>query len=1049
MNQQVVHYRLFSIVFPTRPWQMLAALMAVFTFWTAPAESTAAPIITTVAGRELSVQNQHNMAPSGIAVDAAGNTYVADSVNNRIRKFSPTGLVTNIAGDGASRYNGDGVAKSASLNSPSGLTLDAAGNLFIADRGNNRIRKITLAGVISTVAGNGSSNGLLGDGGPAMSATLFSPEAVAILPTGALLIADTGNHRLRHVALDGTISTYAGTGVPGFAGAGGSATSAQLDLPSGLAVKPDGTIYVSEFDAQRVRVISGGIISAFAGNGTAAFAGDGGAATNASLHFPRGLAVDASGNVLIADSFNGRVRSVATNGVIRTLAGSGSGGFDGDGGAATSATLAYPTSVAVGAGGNVFIGEVDASRVRRVAPSGVISTVADANAAIGDGGAATDATLGYPYNVAVDGAGNIYIADYDNARVRKTTKATGGIATIAGTGVWGYSGDGGLAVKADLKYLSSVTLDAAGDVYIADAPNSRVRKVTVATGVIATVVGSGEFGSGGDGGLATNAQLGNPLAIVFDSLGNMYIVENYNARVRKVTASTGVISTVAGTGTEGFSGDGGLAVSARLYAPRAIAIDRADNLYISDSANNRVRKVDATTGVITTIAGNGATDFSGDDGLASSAGLSPIGIALDAFGNLYIADASSHRVRRVDAATGVISTVVGNGASGFAGDGGPALTSSLNLPFGVAFDVFGDLYIADLGNNRIRKVTGLNSARASNDLSGDLKSDLIFNNTSTGEIAAWLMNGPAVSSAALLLGPGAWTTTHTADLNGDGRADILLRNNSDGTVVAWLMNGLSVTSGTTLLSAGSGWSVSHTGDFNGDGKADILLRHTDGRIVLWLMSGGAVTSGTSLLPAGTGFSAVHVADFNGDGKADILLRNTNDGTVVLWTMNGGAVTAGATILNAGAGYTPTHTGDFNGDGKADILWRSNTDGSIVVWLMNGSTVTTGAALIGAGNWYVNQVADFNGDGKSDILLRNADGTIVAWIMNGSTVTSGSTLFGPTTAWAPTKTGDYNGDGKADIIMRNNDGTLVMWLMNGGAISSGNTILGPGFWNVGP
>jgi hypothetical protein len=335
------------------------------------------------------------------------------------------------------------------------------------------------------------------------------------------------------------------------------------------------------------------------------------------------------------------------------------------------------------------------------------------------------------------------------------------------------------------------------------------------------------------------------------------------------------------------------------------------------------------------------------------------------------------------------------------------------------------------------------------DLNGDLKSDLVFNNTSTGEIAAWLMNGPSVTSAALLLGPGAWTTTHTADLNADGKADILLRNNSDGTVVLWLMNGLGVTSGTTLLSAGSGWSVSHTGDFNGDGKADILLRHTDGRIVLWLMNGGAVTSGTSLLPAGTGYSAVHVADFNGDGKADILLRNTSDGTLVLWTMNGGTVTAGATILSAGAGYTPTHTGDLDGDGKADILLRNNANGSIVAWLMNGATVTSGTTLIGASNWYVNQVADFNGDGKSDILLRNADGTIVAWLMNGSTVSSGSTLFGPTTAWAPTKTGDYNGDGKADIIMRNNDGTLVMWLMNGGAITSGSTILGPGFWNVGP
>ncbi len=341
------------------------------------------------------------------------------------------------------------------------------------------------------------------------------------------------------------------------------------------------------------------------------------------------------------------------------------------------------------------------------------------------------------------------------------------------------------------------------------------------------------------------------------------------------------------------------------------------------------------------------------------------------------------------------------------------------------------------------------SNAAKNDLSADNKSDLLFNNSSTGEIAGWLMNGSTVTATSLMVRAGNWTVTHTANFNSGGTADVLLRNNADGTVVLWLMNGLGVTSGTTLLPPGSGWTVSHTGDFNGDGKADILLRHDDGRIVLWLMDGSNILSGTSLLSANTGYAAVHVADFNGDGKADILLRNTLDGTVVLWTMNGGTILAGATILPANSGYTPTHTGDFNGDGKADILWRNNANGSIVVWLMSGSLVTAGAALIGPGNWYVNQVADFNGDGKSDILLRQADGMLVSWLMNGTTVTSGATLFNATSTWAPAMTGDYNGDGKADIIMRSNDGTLVMWLMNGTSIIVGNTILGPSFWNVAP
>jgi uncharacterized delta-60 repeat protein len=337
-----------------------------------------------------------------------------------------------------------------------------------------------------------------------------------------------------------------------------------------------------------------------------------------------------------------------------------------------------------------------------------------------------------------------------------------------------------------------------------------------------------------------------------------------------------------------------------------------------------------------------------------------------------------------------------------------------------------------------------------NDFNGDGKSDLLFHSNNTGELAGWLMDGPAARVQALLLGPSNWTVTHTADFNNDGKADVLLRNVVDGTVDIWLKNGLDGTLSARLLTPNTGWSVSHTGDFNGDGKADILLRHDDGRIVLWLMDGVNVLSGSSLLPAGTGYSAVHVANFSGhaDGTNDILLRNANDGTVVLWTVNNGAVTAGATILGANSGYTPIETGDFNGDGKADILWRNDANGSVVVWLMNGSTNTAGATLRGPSDWYVNLVADFDGDGKKDILLRNVDGRVELWLMNGTSVASGAIVFSDT-QWAPAETGDYNGDGKADIIMRKNDGTMMMLLMNGTTVISGNIIFGAGPWVLVP
>jgi alpha-tubulin suppressor-like RCC1 family protein len=337
----------------------------------------------------------------------------------------------------------------------------------------------------------------------------------------------------------------------------------------------------------------------------------------------------------------------------------------------------------------------------------------------------------------------------------------------------------------------------------------------------------------------------------------------------------------------------------------------------------------------------------------------------------------------------------------------------------------------------------------SNDLNADGKSDLIFHNFTTGELASWLMNGASVSAAKLLLGSGNWNVTHTADFDGDGKADMLLRNGVDGTIVLWTMNGLNVVSGTTLLGPSSGWSVSHTADFNADGKADILLRHTDGRIVIWLMDGASVTSGATVLGAGTSYSATHVADFNGDGKADILLRSSLTGAVVLWTIDGLNVTAGTTLLNSGSGWTATHVGDFNGDGRADVLWRNDANGSIVVWTMNGLRVVSATGLLGPSAWYVDKVADFNGDGKSDILLRNIDGTVAVWLMNGVSVVSGATLFPPNVAWAPHKTGDFNGDGKADIVMRNSDGTLVLWTMDGLAITSGTTILGPGAWVLVP
>ena len=322
-----------------------------------------------------------------------------------------------------------------------------------------------------------------------------------------------------------------------------------------------------------------------------------------------------------------------------------------------------------------------------------------------DNGAAATASLSDPFGVAVDAIGNLYIADTSNHRIRKVD-TSGIIATVAGNGIEGHSGDGGPATSAALNTPIGVAVDMTGNLYIADAFNNRIRKVNAA-GVITTVAGNGDARFSGDHAAATSASLSAPFGVAVDKSGNLYIADTSNQRIRKVDSS-GTITTIAGSGTEGFSGDGGAATQASLNFPSGVTVDRAGNLFITDQSNHRIRKVN-TGGVITTVAGNGDAGFSGDHAAATSASLNlPIGTAVDAAGTLYIADTSNHRIRKVSA-DGMVTTVAGNGIGGFSGDGSAATRATLNSPSGVAVDSAGNLYIADSSNNRIRKLNAIPS----------------------------------------------------------------------------------------------------------------------------------------------------------------------------------------------------------------------------------------------------------------------------------------------------------------------------------------------------
>ena len=347
-----------------------------------------------------------------------------------------------------------------------------------------------------------------------------------------------------------------------------------------------------------------------------------------------------------------------------------------------------------------------------VAWPGVLSTVAGTGnrGYFGDGGAAISANLRYPGNTAVDAAGNLYIADYGNNAIRRVDATTQTITTVAGNGDGGYSGDNGPAIQASLNSPWWVSIDGAGNLYIADTSNNVIRKVDAVTQTITTVAGNGTRNYGGDGGLATSAQLNNPQTVVVDASGNLYISDTSNNRVRKVDAATQNISTVAGNGTAGYSGDGGLATSAELAGLWTIALDGAGNLYIVDDEDSVIRKVDASTQKITTVAGNGNSGYSGDGGPATGAALNvPSAVAVDAAGNMYIADYYNNLIRKVDAATQTIFSVAGSGycqsTTDPCGDGGSALEGDFNGPTSVTLDGAGNLYIADDENNRIRKVS--------------------------------------------------------------------------------------------------------------------------------------------------------------------------------------------------------------------------------------------------------------------------------------------------------------------------------------------------------
>lgn len=618
--------------------------------------------------------------PSDVAVDAAGNVYIADESNRLLRKVDTEGVITTVAGNPFGDNSGP-LAVELSFR-PDCVAVSPANRVFFCSF--RRVYELLPDGTVLVVAGTGAGGGT-GDGGPATSATFTILEDIAFGPDGSIYVVDRSNDIVRKIDTAGTISPFAGTGVAGFSGDDGPATAAQIDNPNKIDVDAAGNVYVGDAGNSRIRrIATNGVITTFAGDGGTRASGDGGPATAAGLGFLRGVAVSPAGDIFVFDF--GGVRRIDSEGIITRLGGSG-GSRLGDGGPLERASFRGIAAITFAATGEMYLVDQLNHRVRAVSVDDVVETIAGSDHLSGDGGPATDAALLTPRAVTLDAVGNLYIADTENAAVRRVA-VDGVIETVAGGAAFAALGDGGPAIGARLRGLLDVAIHPNGELYIADTSAARVRRVD-ASGVITTAVGGTSFQSTGDGGPATEAGLRFPQRITFDSAGNLFIADGSANVVRKVDGA-GIINTVVGNGTHGFSGDGGPATEAEINRPRGIVALASGDLYVAEGA--RIRHVNPG-GVINTLAelpffidsisrmrsgdllavsiqsstlhrvgldgtsepfGGFPFGFSGDDGPADEAQAKILSGALEApDGRIFLVDSDNHRIRVLDPGTSI------------------------------------------------------------------------------------------------------------------------------------------------------------------------------------------------------------------------------------------------------------------------------------------------------------------------------------------------------------------------------------------------------------
>lgn len=656
----------------------------------------------------------------GVTVDSQGIVYVADSDNNTIRKITPTGVVTTLAGVAGSSGADDGTGSAARFDYPQGLAADAAGNIYVADGYNNTIRKITPAGVVTTLAGVADYYGT--NDGPGDEAVFDYPKGVAVDSAGYVYVADSDNDTIRKITPAGFVTTLAGSyqfdtnGNPIGGSADGTGSAAQFNFPEAVAVDGAGNLYVADSHNNTIRkVTAGGVVTTLAGLAGHSGTNDG-TGQDARFYKPGGIAVDGANNIYVADSDNDTIRKITPDGVVTTLAGVGLyyGNVDGTG---TNAQFSFPNGIAVAATGNIYVADTDNSTLRQITTAGLVTTLAGVAVSSGTAdGTGSDARFTVPWALAAGPNGEVYVADTGNSAIRKITSA-GLVTTLAGlTGIYGSSD--GVGNEAQFHFPQSVAVDNTSNVFVADTGNDTIREITPA-GVVTTIAGlAGSPGT--NDGPGVRARFYYPLGITVDNASNVFVADSVNDTIRKISPVPGTtnwrVVTIAGLAGVGGSADG-TNDSARFLDPTGIAVDSLGNLYVADTYNYTIRQIKPVPGTanwaVSTIAGSpgivGSADGIGTNALFGDGGYAfelygPYGIAVDAANNIYVADSENSTIRRIVpfGKRWIVSTIAGSvGQYSFANGAGSA--ALFDFPDGVTVDKSGNIYVADTDNNIIRK----------------------------------------------------------------------------------------------------------------------------------------------------------------------------------------------------------------------------------------------------------------------------------------------------------------------------------------------------------